>query len=88
MKSNQLLFIASLIVIGAWAIKAYAGTIQMNTFYPAPNGYYDNLTVKTKFLAPCYLSDPLNPPPGLVYGVDDTANGHPCPNGAIPPPVF
>ena len=75
MKSNQLLIIAVVIVLGAWGLKVYAGTLTMNTYYPSPNGYYDTLTVKSKFFYPCYTSRPavFNPPPANApYLIDAT----------------
>lgn len=74
MKSNHLLIIAAVIVLGAWGIKVYAGTLTMNTYYPSPNGYYDTLTIRTKFFYPHYCSEnPATRPPNTIYYVANIA---------------
>jgi predicted TIM-barrel fold metal-dependent hydrolase len=90
MRSNHLIIIAAVIVLGAWGIKVYAGTLTMNTYYPSPNGYYDTLVVKNKILFPCY--DTTTPeyiartnagPAYTMYGTGIPANDSHC-NGIWP----
>ncbi len=69
MKSNKLIVIAGAVILAAWAIKVYAGTINMTTYYPAPNGYYENLTVTNKLIYPCYKVAPVSPPANAMWAV-------------------
>ena len=61
MKPRQwiLLSIAAAVII--FAVKVYAGSVSMTTYYPAPTGYYDQLKVKTKLIIPCYAPNAATP---------------------------
>jgi hypothetical protein len=56
MKSNRWILITIAAVVIVWAVKGYAGNMQMTTFYPAPTGFYDQLKVNSKFIIPCFSS--------------------------------
>jgi hypothetical protein len=53
MKSNRWLLIIIAAVLIVWAVKSYAGTLQMTTYYPAPSGFYEEISVKKKLIIPC-----------------------------------
>lgn len=48
MKSYRLILMGVAVGLVVWAIKVYAGQIQLTTYYPAPTGNYTNLTVTQK----------------------------------------
>ena len=83
MKSYRLIFLAIFLITAAWGVKVYAGQINMTTFYPAPNGYYDTLTVRTRLNIPCYTSAPTSPRGGNFYAVNN--DPLPCDNPIAPP---
>lgn len=81
MKSYRLLFFAVIAMAVVWVVKVNAGTLQMTTYYPAPTGYYNNLSVKGGFLQiPCYKSDPSAAPDNAIWIIDVSG-----PNCTAPP---
>lgn|GEM_PF-3063210 len=57
MKSyRKFLFIAAFVLI-VCGVKVYANSLQLNTYYPAPSGYYDSVQVKNGLQLPCHKND-------------------------------
>ena len=75
MKPNRWIFVIIAVVVIIWAVKVYAGTLRMTTYYPAPTGYYDTLKVRTLFVYPCYTSPPIVPLPGQAWAIGTVVDG-------------
>ena len=73
MKPNQWIFLAVAVVVVIYAVKVYAGSVQMTTYYPAPTGYYDNMKVNKSLAIPCYQPGSANAPTvsGSIW-IEDT----------------
>lgn len=54
MKKNRWMFLSIAVIIVVCAVKVYAGSLSMTTYYPAPSGYYDTLKVGKFLIIPCY----------------------------------
>ena len=74
MKLNRWIFLAVAVVVVICAVKGYADSVSMTTYYPAPTGNYDSMKVKAQFILPCYYpnsSPPLTHNPGSIW-IEDT----------------
>ena len=58
MNLARLTLFSLVLVLIIWAIKGYADSVQLTTYYPAPTGYYTSLQVQTTLRIPCTTSGP------------------------------
>ena len=69
MKINKGVFLSLIVVLIICAVKVYAGSVTMTTYYPAPTGYYDTVKVNKNFILPCYNTAPASPQTGQMWVV-------------------
>jgi hypothetical protein len=70
MKPNKWMLLGILVVVVVVAVKVYAGSLTMTTYYPAPTGYYDAMRVNNTLVLPCYRTAPTSPVGGQIWVVD------------------